>query len=30
MDKCEAITKGAIISWGSPKIILKTNNLNFD
>ena len=30
MDECGAITKGAIISWGSPKIILKTNNLNFD
>ena len=30
MDECGAITKGAIVSWGSPKIILKTNNLNFD
>jgi energy-coupling factor transporter transmembrane protein EcfT len=30
MDECGAITKGAIISWGSPKIILKTNNLDFD
>jgi len=30
MDECGAIIKGAIISWGSPKIILKTNNLNFD
>jgi hypothetical protein len=30
MDECGAITKGAIISWGSPKLILKTNNLNFD
>jgi len=30
MDECGAITKGAIISWGSPKVILKTNNLNFD
>jgi hypothetical protein len=30
MDECGAITKGAIISWGSPKVILKTNNLDFD
>ncbi|HET7641914.1 MAG TPA: hypothetical protein VFK40_00270 [Nitrososphaeraceae archaeon] len=30
MDECGAKTKGAIISWGSPKVILKTNNLNFD
>jgi hypothetical protein len=30
MDECGATTKGAIISWGSPKIILKTNNLDFD
>jgi hypothetical protein len=30
MYECGATTKGAIISWGSPKIILKTNNLNFD
>ncbi len=30
MNECGAITKGAIISWGSPKMILKTNNLDFD
>jgi hypothetical protein len=30
MNECGAITKGAIISWGSPKVILKTNNLDFD
>ena len=30
MYECGAKTKGAIISWGSPKVILKTNNLNFD
>lgn len=30
MNECGAITKGAIISWGSPKMILKTNNLEFD
>lgn len=30
MDECGAITKGAIITWGSPKVILKTNNLDFD
>jgi hypothetical protein len=30
MDECGAKTKAAIISWGSPKIILKTNKLNFD
>ena len=30
MDECGAKTKAAIISWGSPKIIFKTNNLNLD
>jgi hypothetical protein len=30
MDECGSTTKGAIISWGSPKVILKTNNLDFD
>ena len=30
MNECGAITKGGIISWGSPKMILKTNNLDFD
>ena len=30
MDECGAKTKAAIISWGSPKIIFKTNKLNFD
>lgn len=30
MDECGALTKGAVISWGSPKVILKTNNLDFD
>ena len=30
MGECGAKTKGAIISWGSPKIIFKTNKLNFD
>ena len=30
MDGCGAIDKGATISWGSPKMILKTNNLDFD
>ena len=30
MDECSALTKGAVISWGSPKVILKTNNLDFD
>ena len=30
MNECGAITKGAIISWGSHKMILKTNNLDFD
>jgi len=30
MDECGSINKGAIISWGSPKAILKTNNLDFD
>ena len=30
MDECGAKTKAAIISWGSPKIIFKTNKLIFD
>jgi hypothetical protein len=30
MNECGATTKGAIISWASPKVILKTNNLDFD
>jgi hypothetical protein len=30
MDECRAKTKAAIISWGSPKIVFKTNKLNFD
>lgn len=30
MDECGALTKGEVISWGSPKVILKTNNLDFD
>ena len=30
MDECGAKTKAAIISWGSPKIVFKTNKLNFD
>ena len=30
MDECGAMDKGATISWGSPKMILKTNNLDFD
>jgi len=30
MDECKAKTKAAIISWGSPKIIFKTNKLIFD
>ena len=30
MDECGAKTEAAIISWGSPKIIFKTNKLNFD
>jgi hypothetical protein len=30
MNDCGAINPASIISWGSPMIILKTNNLNFD
>ena len=28
MNDCGAINKASTISWGSPMIILKTNNLN--
>jgi hypothetical protein len=30
MNDCGAINKTSTISWGSPMIILITNNLNFD
>jgi hypothetical protein len=30
MNDCGAINKTSTISWGSPLIILITNNLNFD
>jgi hypothetical protein len=30
MKDCGAINKTSTISWGSPMIILITNNLNFD
>ena len=30
MNDCGAINKTSAISWGSPMIILITNNLNFD
>ena len=30
MEICGAKKKGAIISWGSPDIVIKTNNVTFD
>ena len=30
MKICGANKKGAVISWGSPDIVIKTNNVTFD